>query len=171
VSHYYLRLALGVLLERAQFYDELVMPVFELAAGRTISYPSHMATTDKRQQLIDQVISKIHWGTTEANVRRWLEEEKGMSPATADHLLGIALAKRAASIRVRAIVMLVISIPGMILVPLFFVLMVQSKGATPIFFTPHGLVVVGSIFVGSIVLFFRSIYRLLSGRKPGSAYD
>ena len=35
MSHHYLRLAASVLLERAQFYDELVIQVFELAAGST----------------------------------------------------------------------------------------------------------------------------------------
>ncbi len=119
---------------------------------------------EKADALRQQVNSKVIWGARDREVLDWLEERHGITEAAADEMLAEAHRAKCAAVRRKALLYLVFSIPGMLLAVAFIVF--QSWGGFIIL--GYGSVLLLAVGLASIVVFFRSLFRLLTGRTPGS---
>ena len=123
---------------------------------------------DKAEMLRQQVISKIYWGAREQEVTDWLSEEHGITGAGADQLLADAFRARTSAIRGRALMRLVLSILGILLVGAFIYVRFLS-GAI---FYGSGAIISAALALAiggvSIVTFVRSVAHLLTGETHGS---
>lgn len=111
---------------------------------------------EKAETLRQQVNAKVIWGASDREVLDWLQERHGITDIAAHELLSGAYQAKRAAVRSKAPLYLVFSIPGMLLALLFVVL--QSMGR---------FIVVG---YGSLLVFFRSLFRLLTGHTQGSVH-
>lgn len=115
-----------------------------------------------------QVNSKIHWGARDQEVLEWFEEKHGIEGEAADQLLTEAHRQRAAAVRWRALMHLVLSVIGVGFVVAFFTVRVFGGY---IFVGPRAIVgAIGVLVLGAycVKIFFRSIVRLCNGEAPGS---
>lgn len=117
---------------------------------------------EKHQQLVDQVISKIHWGSREQTVRLWLEEEKGISGPIADTIIEMALRQRAKSIRSRAFFSMIFASVA-ILVGGGLIAVEVMTGVYLIFRT----ILAAIVLVAGVVWFLKNLMRFISGRTTG----
>jgi hypothetical protein len=134
-------------------------------AGRLI----FMRTDAERvEQMRQQVNSKIHWGARDQEVLEWLQEKHGIEGEAADQLLAEAHRQRAAAVRLRALIRLVLSVIGIAFVVFFF--SVRVFGGY-IFVGPRAIIgAIGVLILGvyCVKIFFQSIWRLSSGEAPGA---
>ncbi|MEM1442515.1 MAG: hypothetical protein AAF491_02110 [Verrucomicrobiota bacterium] len=63
-------------------------------------------TDPKKQQIFEQVVSKVHWGAEKEEVVRWLGSEKGIRGESAEKLWKAACRKKRAAVRTRSLVIL-----------------------------------------------------------------
>ena len=127
-----------------------------------------MTPNAKFELLRQQVISKIHWGTSQEEVLQWLRETHQIVGADADRLLLDADRARRKAIREKAVTRFVLSL---FVLALFCVLGFVALS--------NGWIIVGSSSLGATVLvlgiglacliyFVRSLRLLLTGDAPGS---
>jgi hypothetical protein len=91
--------------------------------------------------LRQQVNAKVIWGARDREVLDWLQERHGITDSSANDLLVEAHRAKRAAVRRKALLYLVLSIPGMLIPLACFVL--QGMGR---------FVVIG---YGAVLLFFR----------------
>ncbi|MES2569324.1 MAG: hypothetical protein V4710_04635 [Verrucomicrobiota bacterium] len=124
-----------------------------------------MKTTEKKNELLgQQVNSKVLWGARDREVLDWLQERHGITGTAATGLLAVAHRAKRAAVRKKALLYLIFSIPGMLLALVFVILQVMGQFVI----LEHGsLLIIGLGFV-SAGIFIRSVFRLLTGKTPGS---
>ncbi len=124
-----------------------------------------MQLSTKEEDVIrDQVISKIHWGARNDEVFEWLEEKKGIIGEQAERLVALAWKERRKQIRMRALVVMVISGVGLVIYSAFLFLNTSEQ------FVIAGFRLVLFHSVGGLCLaaFFRSLSRFVSGKTLGA---
>lgn len=128
-----------------------------------------MKTPEEKLQMIrEQVISKIHWGADRQEVADWLQNQHYIMGPQADQLLTEAFHAKARVVRGRAVITLVFSAIGLVLV-LGYVYIRYVNGV--VFVGPFAIIAtILAVIVGaaSIRGLFRSLVRLLTGDAPGS---
>jgi len=118
---------------------------------------------DKAEMVREQVISKIHWGADEREVINWLLQQHGVSGAPAENLVEEAFRARSAAIRRRAIMMLIFSSAGLVLLGSFYAFQFYGR----VIVVGWGALVVGGLTLYSFWIFLRCCWRLLSGKARG----
>jgi hypothetical protein len=124
-----------------------------------------METAERKADILrQQVNAKVLWGARDREVLDWLQERHGITDSSANDLLVEAHRAKRAAVRSKALLYLVLSIPGMLIPLACFVL--QGMGG----FVVIGYGAVLLFFLGFISLgvFFRSLFRLLTGHTQGS---
>jgi len=119
---------------------------------------------DKAERLQQQVNAKLVWGARDGEVLDWLRERHGITDAAANDLLTEGHRIKCASVRSKALLYLILSIPGILLSLAFVVL--QGLGRFVII--GYGSVLILLFGFVSLGVFFRSLYRLLTGHTEGS---
>lgn len=126
-----------------------------------------MKTSEEKTETIrKQVIAKIHWDAREQEVREWLEEQHGITDADADQLLADAYRAKRRAVREHSLVRLIFSLIGMALVAGFFYVRYFNG---MIFYGTWAWIATGlAVSIGgtSVVTFFRSLARLVTGEAP-----
>ena len=120
--------------------------------------------TDKADVLQQQVNAKVIWGARDREVLDWLQERHGIADAAANDLLAQAHRAKRVAVRRKSLLYLVFSIPGMLLALAFVVL--QYMGRFVII--GYGSVLIFVLGFASLGVFFRSVFRLLTGHTEGS---
>ncbi len=119
---------------------------------------------EKAKTLRQQVNAKVIWGARAREVLDWLQGCHGITDTSANELLADAHRAKRAAVRSKALLYLVLSIPGMLLALAFVVL--QGMGRFVI--VGYGSVLVFVLGFVSLGVFFRSLLRLLTGHTQGS---
>lgn len=119
------------------------------------------------QTMREQVIAKIHWGTSTEEVRGWLYEKHHLDENTAEALISEAVRLKRHAVRQKARYSLVISLAGMFLA---LVCLYIRFFATDTFFRLRPVALIGALVFAalSVPAFFRSLNQLVSGEKAGS---
>lgn len=120
--------------------------------------------TEKADTLHQQVNAKVIWGARDREVLDWLQERHGITDTAANELLANAHRAKRAAVRSKALLYLVLSIPSMLLALVFIAL--QGMGRFVV--VGYGSVLIFVLGFVSLGVFFRSLFRLLTGRTPGS---
>jgi hypothetical protein len=123
-----------------------------------------MTAEEKAKTLRQQVNAKVIWGARDREVFDWLQERHGITDTAANELLANAHQAKRAAVRRKALLYLVFSIPGMLLALVFVVL--QGMGRFVII--GYGSLLIFVLGFVSLGVFFRSLFRLLSGKMEGS---
>jgi hypothetical protein len=124
-----------------------------------------MLTPEKKAEMIrDQVISKIHWGARDEEALDWLAEQHQITGPEAEALLAAAHRAKRKAVRAKALVALVCSLFGVLL--LVGICFLQIWGFH--LFRIRGMGLAVSLGVASLWVFIRSLYLLLTGRTDGS---
>lgn len=112
----------------------------------------------------DQVISKIHWGARDDEVFDWLEEKKGIIGERAERLVDLAWKERRKQIRIRALVMMVISGIG----ALMYIGFIWLSTSDQFVIAGFRLILFHSVGGLCFAAFFRSLSRFVSGKTLGA---
>jgi hypothetical protein len=121
---------------------------------------------EKAEALRQQVNAKVIWGARDREVLDWLKERHGITDTAADERLADAHEAKRAAVRSKALLYLVFSIPGMLLAVVFVVLQVMGRFVI----VGYGSILVFVLGFVSLGVFFRSLFRLLTGHKQGSVH-
>jgi hypothetical protein len=125
-----------------------------------------MLSPEKKAEMIrGQVLSKIHWGTSDDEVLGWLQGQHGISGAEADRLLKEAHREKRKAVRGKAMMTLIFSGVGM-LIPLGFIGLQITSG---VFIVSAGSMVILGFGIICLGIFLRSLLLLVTGRKEGAA--
>jgi|GEM_PF-2203571 len=119
---------------------------------------------EKAEILRQQVNSKIRWGARDQEVLDWLAEKQGVTGDEADELLASAHLARRAAVRTKAIIMMATSALGILLAGAYVSLQVFAG----VFVIGWGSMVILGIGFASAGIFFRNLWRLLTGQMLGS---
>lgn len=114
---------------------------------------------EKAEVIRNQVLSKVQWGANESEVREWLEKQQNISGEEADQLVEAAFRSRARSFRIRVLGMLIISGLGVFVFAAYY----WKQYQTGIKGTPVQTIGVGLLGSICVLMFFRSLARLISG--------
>ena len=127
-----------------------------------------MEPDSKKEMIEQQVISKIHWGASDHEVRDWLSSKHSIHDSDADQLIDRAFKIRAKEIRGRAVVRLVFSIVGIVIALVWFLFPFFTGfifvGARALIAT----IAMGALGIFSIAVFFRSLSQILTGKTFGA---
>jgi hypothetical protein len=118
----------------------------------------------KAELLRQQAIAKICWGARDSEVLEWLHERHGITADAANEILADAHRGKRAAVRSKALLYLIFSIPGMLLPIVFFL----PQGMGGFIVVGYGSVLIYIFGFISLGVFFRSVYRLLTGHTQGS---
>ncbi len=128
--------------------------------------PEPMLSPEKKAAMIrEQVVSKIHWGTTDDEVLNWLHGQHGISGVDADRMLKEAHRAKRGAVRGKAFMTLIFSGLGM-LIPLGFIGLQISSG---VFIISTGSMVILGAGIICLGIFLRSLLLLVTGRREGAA--
>ena len=123
-----------------------------------------MTPDAKDQQMVDQVIAKVHWGAGRREVFTWLKEKHQRSDAECLQLWELAVRTRRRAVRLRAVIVLILSIIGMAVAGAFIALQVMGR----VVIVGYSTVLVIGLACSSVFYFFRSIHRLATGNSTGA---
>ena len=118
----------------------------------------------KAEMLRQQVSSKVIWGASDREVLAWLQERHGITGTVANDLLAEAHRAKCSAVRSKALLYLLLSMPGMLLACVFIVL--QSMGRFII--VGYGSILILFLGLISVGVFIRSLFRLITGHTRGS---
>lgn len=124
-----------------------------------------MSSAPKNRALLrGEVISRVHWGAADDEVLAYLAEQ-GVDADEAEDMLMEAHVARTRAVRGKAILLLVFAVAGILFSGVYF--WIQGF----VHFIAIGVGPFAMLLVGlcSWYVFFRSIFRLVTGRAPGSA--
>ena len=127
-----------------------------------------MKTPKERFEMTrQQAVAKIRWGARQQEVLDWLQEKHGIVGEEAQRLLAEAYRARRKAIRENALIRLVLSIIGMVLVAAF----VYIRFGVGVIFYGGGAILTPVFAIGlgylSISTFIRSLNRLFTGETAG----
>jgi hypothetical protein len=127
-----------------------------------------MTPQAKLEMIRQQVISKIHWGTSEDEVRQWLRDTHQITGANADKLLGDADRSKRKAVREKAVVQFAVSAIGLVL---FCVAVIVSLSHGWILVGGQSMVITVILFGAGLAImlqFIRSLRLLLTGESSGT---
>lgn len=127
-----------------------------------------MEPDQKKEMIEQQVVSKIHWGASDHEVRDWLSSKHRIYDDEADQLIDHAFKIRAKEIRGRAVIRLIFSIVGILIVLGWFLFPLFTGyifvGMKAVFVT----IAAGFLGIISATFFFRSLSLIFTGKTFGA---
>lgn len=122
---------------------------------------------EKHEILRKQVISKVHWGAGDDEVREFLDRH-GINGAEADRLIAEALSARAREIRIRALLGLILYGLGFAVAAGFSVMALSTVAEGVIFpYTSIRALAMAGVALFCLWKCVRCGWRLLCGRTAG----
>jgi hypothetical protein len=124
---------------------------------------------EKRQMMEAQVVAKVRWGTRDAEVLDWLREKHAIVDDEAHRLLQRAKQLRAAAIRRRALITVLVT--SLALIPVTWYLFAVGNSAKDSRHLSRFHALAWAAALALVTILARNLTRLFSGHAEGAVDD